>query len=228
MAPEPHPGDAGDQAPPDLRIVPPSDPASDQGRDQPAADQHQPDQHTVGPAALKGLAHPLRLQLLAALNDRGSATASQLAAALGESSGATSYHLRQLHRHGFVEEDPDAGSGRERYWIPRRGGWDLPVLDLAQDAANAAAIDLVMHEQLVADQRRQLAALASAPGWPAEWRNAISRHEAVLSLDAGQTRRMIDELDAVIRRYLALPPGPGARRVAVLLNTLPTDHEVDR
>lgn len=187
-----------------------------------------PAHHTVGPAALKGLAHPLRVQLLVALNDRGSATASQLAAELGESSGATSYHLRQLHRHGFVEEDPDAGSGRERVWIPRRGGWDLPVLDLAQDAANAAAIDLVMREQLLADQRRQLTAMAQAPGWPAEWRNAISRHEAVLSLNAAQARELIDEFDAVIRRYQQRSAGPSARRVAVLLTTIPTEHEVDR
>jgi len=184
-------------------------------------------QHTVGPAALKGLAHPLRVQLLTALNDRGSATASQLTAELGASSGATSYHLRQLHRHGFIEEDPDAGSGRERYWIPRRGGWDLPVLDLAEDSTNAAAIDLVLREQLLADQRRQLAAVAKAPSWPAEWRTAISRHEAVVSLNATQTRAMIDELDAVIRRYQRLAAGPRARRVALLLNTIPTEHEVD-
>src|SRR6478609_4808175 len=76
--------------------------------------------HVVGPPALKGLAHPLRLKLLAELNARGSATASQLGTALGESSGSTSYHLRQLHRHGFVEEDVEQGTGRERVWIPRR------------------------------------------------------------------------------------------------------------
>jgi DNA-binding transcriptional ArsR family regulator len=191
---------------------------------EPATQAH----HVVGPAALKGLAHPLRMQLLTALNDRGSATASQLAEALGESSGSTSYHLRQLHRHGFIEEDPQAGSGRERYWMPRRGGWNLPVLDLVQDATNAAAIDLVLREQLRADQDRQLTAVAQAPGWPAEWRDAVSRHEAVLSLNAAQTRQLIDELDAVIRRYQAMTAGPAARRVAVILNTLPTEHQVVR
>jgi DNA-binding transcriptional ArsR family regulator len=184
--------------------------------------------HMVGPAALKGLAHPLRVQLLTALNDRGSATASQLAAALGESSGSTSYHLRQLHRHGFVEEDPDAGTGRERYWIPRRGGWDLPVFDLLEDTANVAAIDLVLREQLLADQRRQLTAIAQAPHWPAKWRDAMTRHDAVISLNADQTLQLIEELEAVIRRYQKLPAGPGARRVALLLSTLPTEHEVEK
>lgn len=56
------------------------------------------------------------MQLLDALRQRGPATASQLAQRLGESSGATSYHLRQLAAHGFVEDAPEQGKGWERWW----------------------------------------------------------------------------------------------------------------
>ena len=80
----------------------------------------------VDASALKGLAHPLRMAILESLETRGRATASMLAADLGESSGATSYHLRQLFRHGFVEEVPDHGNARERWWRPVTGGWSLP------------------------------------------------------------------------------------------------------
>jgi DNA-binding transcriptional ArsR family regulator len=66
-------------------------------------------------AQLRALAHPLRVQLLQALYAEGQATASQLARLLGESSGATSYHLRALHRAGMVEE-AEPRSGRERWW----------------------------------------------------------------------------------------------------------------
>jgi DNA-binding transcriptional ArsR family regulator len=66
-------------------------------------------------AQLRGLAHPLRLQLLEVLYAEGPATASQLARRLGESSGATSYHLRALHRVGMVEE-AEQRNGRERWW----------------------------------------------------------------------------------------------------------------
>jgi DNA-binding transcriptional ArsR family regulator len=66
-------------------------------------------------AQLRALAHPLRLQLLQVLHAEGPATASQLARRLGESSGATSYHLRALHRAGMVEED-ERRNGRERWW----------------------------------------------------------------------------------------------------------------
>ena len=64
---------------------------------------------------MRGLAHPLRLQLLQVLRAEGPATASQLARRLGESSGATSYHLRALHRAGLVEEI-ERRNGRERWW----------------------------------------------------------------------------------------------------------------
>jgi len=71
-------------------------------------------------AQLRALAHPLRLQLLQVLHE-GPATASQLARRLGESSGATSYHLRALHRAGMVEE-AEQRNARERWWqrMPER------------------------------------------------------------------------------------------------------------
>lgn len=75
----------------------------------------------MGAAQLRALAHPLRLQLLEVLHVEGPATASQLARRLGESSGATSYHLRALHRAGMVAEG-EKRNGRERWWqrVPER------------------------------------------------------------------------------------------------------------
>jgi DNA-binding transcriptional ArsR family regulator len=61
------------------------------------------------------MAHPLRLQLIALLGE-GPSTASRLARRLGESSGATSYHLRVLARVGAIVEDPELGTRRERWW----------------------------------------------------------------------------------------------------------------
>jgi DNA-binding transcriptional ArsR family regulator len=184
--------------------------------------------HVVGPDALKGLAHPLRLRLLGELNARGSATASQLGAALGESSGSTSYHLRQLDRHGFVEEDPDQGTGRERVWIPRRGGWSLPVLELTEDPGNAAAVDLVLQTQLQADAQRLHDVVALARNWPQEWQDATVRRNTHVTLSADQLVAMRTEIDEVIDRYRDADPGTRARRVSVVYNLTPTEHEVDR
>ena len=66
-------------------------------------------------AQLRGLAHPLRLELLHILRAEGPATATQLARRLGESSGSTSYHLRALERAGMIEE-AEQRNGRERWW----------------------------------------------------------------------------------------------------------------
>ncbi|MEV0772615.1 ArsR/SmtB family transcription factor [Nocardia salmonicida] len=68
------------------------------------------------PAALRALAHPLRQRILRALAENGPATATALGAQLGENTGATSYHLRQLAEHGFIEEAPELAKGKERWW----------------------------------------------------------------------------------------------------------------
>jgi DNA-binding transcriptional ArsR family regulator len=184
----------------------------------------QASQQIVGPAALKGLAHPLRLRLLAELNARGSATASQLGDALGESSGSTSYHLRQLHKHGFVEEDADRGTARERVWIPRKGGWTVPAFDLADDPATAPAVDVVLQAQLAMDQKRLLDVMAHAPEWPEEWREATVRRDSHVTLDAAQLTAMHEELNEVFERYKAMEPGEDARRISAVYMLLPTEH----
>ncbi|WP_328972369.1 ArsR/SmtB family transcription factor [Streptomyces sp. NBC_00239] len=66
-------------------------------------------------AALKALAHPLRIRLLGILRQDGPATASELAVATGESSASTSYHLRVLAKHAFIAE-AEHRDGRERRW----------------------------------------------------------------------------------------------------------------
>src|SRR3954454_11215348 len=69
--------------------------------------------------ALRALAHPLRNRLLGRLRLNGPATASQLGRTVGESSGSTSYRLRQLAGYGFVEEVEGQGTARERWWRAR-------------------------------------------------------------------------------------------------------------
>jgi helix-turn-helix protein len=61
------------------------------------------------------LEHPLRVALLGLLAQRATLTSTEAARELGESSGACSFHLRQLARYGHVEEVPGA-RGRARPW----------------------------------------------------------------------------------------------------------------
>jgi DNA-binding transcriptional ArsR family regulator len=64
----------------------------------------------------KALAHPLRQEMLRQLAEDGPATSTTIAAALGENTGTTSYHLRVLADAGVIEEVPERANGRERWW----------------------------------------------------------------------------------------------------------------
>ncbi len=63
--------------------------------------------------------HEVRTALLSLLAEVGTATATEAAARLGYSSGLCSFHLRQLARHGHIEEAPHRG-GRARPWRLRQ------------------------------------------------------------------------------------------------------------
>ncbi len=64
----------------------------------------------------KAMSHPLRREMLRHLAEHGTASSTTLAAALGESTGTTSYHLRVLADAGVIEEVPGQTNGRERWW----------------------------------------------------------------------------------------------------------------
>ncbi|MFE4373420.1 winged helix-turn-helix domain-containing protein [Streptomyces sp. NPDC056835] len=59
--------------------------------------------------------HDVRRALMDLLAEVGTVTATEAASRLGYSSGLCSFHLRQLARHGFIEEAPRSG-GRARPW----------------------------------------------------------------------------------------------------------------
>lgn len=164
-------------------------------------DQEPPRRASIDLTALKALAHPLRVQLVEELSAYGPATASALADRLGESSGATSYHLRQLEKHGFVREDPSRGTGRERWWerVPQ------PInLDLERDAdqVERAASELVVGEWQRSRERRLREFLAhGVDDLSPEWITASTVSTANLPLTREQSAALVAELSAVFDRY---------------------------
>ena len=101
---------------------------------------------TIDLESLKALAHPLRVKIFDVLSTYGSFTASGLAERLGESSGATSYHLRQLEKHGFVREVEGKGVGRERWWERTPGGITLGAAEAKRTSAGREASQLIVRE----------------------------------------------------------------------------------
>ncbi len=154
----------------------------------------------LDPTSLKALAHPLRLALLERLEVRGRATATLLAEDLAESSGATSYHLRQLARHGFIEEAA-GGNGRERWWRPASGGWGFNDHEMVRQPGLRAAADMVVRGTLDAAHRRMIDALQTWPDQPAEWRDAMVQTVSRFQLTADEAVALKDELTEVLGRY---------------------------
>lgn len=193
------------------------------------AEPEDPQQRRLGPEALKALTHPLRTRMWEYLVDHGSATATQLAQALGESTGQTSYHLRQLERFGFIEDDPARPAGRERWW--RSVGFQVTPDDLLDDDMRQETMTLL---------RAHLAArTAFVLGWidrhrdePREWLDASTSIETTQPFTAAELDALTTELDEVLRRHgraakarLAEGDPTPRRRVRVYVDALPVPLE---
>ncbi|MBT2542496.1 helix-turn-helix transcriptional regulator [Streptomyces sp. ISL-44] len=182
----------------------------------------QPNVRTLDAHALRGLAHPLRMRLLAALRQDGPATASQLAERLGESSGATSYHLRQLAAHGFVEDAPEHGKGRERWWKASHDGTAFDEgLIFDGDTATRGAADVFLAEIARIHTQELDTWLGTAHEWPTEWRGASDLSDFTLKLTAGQSHELIHKIHDLINSYRELPPSDDTETVRFHTHVIP-------
>ena len=173
--------------------------------------------------SVRGLAHPLRLKMLGILRTDGPATSTTLAARLGLNTGATSYHLRQLASYGFIVEDDERGTGRERWWRAAHATTYFDRTALSGDEAGEAFLRSI--GQIYAE-RIQRAADEYAT-LPEAWREASNLSDWVLRLTPDETRRLTGELFDVLTRYRrhdpesSEPAPPGAVPVMVQIQAFP-------
>jgi DNA-binding transcriptional ArsR family regulator len=192
----------------------------------------------LDPQSVRALAHPLRVRLLGSLRFDGPGTASILGERLGESSGATSYHLRVLADHGFIEEDRSRGRGRERWWRSAHDATSWRPEQFRGDPDAEAA------EQWLSGfvARRGMEWLdhwlERRPAADPAWVNVSVESDYGLQMTPGELRALVDELHTVIQRHdraaqdsRAAAPGatgdadgePEARAVRVLLYAFPAE-----
>jgi DNA-binding transcriptional ArsR family regulator len=163
----------------------------------------------VDVAAVRALAHPLRLELLDLLRFEGPSTATLLARRVGESSGATSYHLRQLARYGYIEEAHR--SGRERWWRHKErqvtipGGGDQSSHLLLAEVLSREAHAL---ERFLTDRSR-------LPEW-SDTGFFLSRAFRLTVSELDEVQRGIEALLSALRRADAADAPAGALPVRIL------------
>ncbi len=182
------------------------------------------------PKALRGMVHPIRLQLLELLQIDGPATATGLAARVGQSSGVTSYHLRVLAEHGLILEDTERGTGRDRWWraahrslsFTFRAPDDHGDADTIEDAENYLRYNADdAHRRTIAfvdSITAHLGELHELPWNIDAWPLRLSREQA------RALARQIRDLVSAYRREPGDPdPQPGTERAVFQFQLLPDE-----
>jgi len=180
---------------------------------------------TPDPSALKALAHPMRLRMLGLLRIEGPATASGLAQRLGLNSGATSYHLRQLALHGFIEEDVGRGSQRDRWWRARHETTHYLAKDAEGDALD---VGLAFERAALNWQFQQMqSSLEVYPELAPAWRKASTASDYTMVLSAEAATTLVERIQALLQEASAAAPplgGPmpeSSRAFTVILHAAP-------
>ncbi len=176
-------------------------------------------------AELRVLAHPLRLRIWQVLHELGSATATEVAERVGESPANCSWHLRQLAKHGFVEETGER-KGRQRPWRPVIGSLQWGEADEPSDVAAASdELSLLLLEQEVAGFRAWLAWRRTDPP---EWQDAAGWGQTFLYLTVEELAELDAEFLEILMRYRERTHDPalrpqGSRRIRAFTWLSPTD-----
>lgn len=181
----------------------------------------------LDPTSLRGVAHPLRVRILGLLRQDGPATSTTLAERLGLSTGATSYHLRQLAAYGFVVEETGRGVGRERWWRAAHAGSILEEETVRQAPADAEAYMRAVAAAYADTVDRWL---GEAQVLPEEWRagSTLSNWKLRLTPDeAARLRTQVAELIESYRQHAEPDPPEGAEIVAVQVQLMPFARRAD-
>jgi predicted ArsR family transcriptional regulator len=142
--------------------------------------------------------------MLGLLRTEGPATATTLANRLGLNSGATSYHLRQLEKHGFISEDEERGNARDRWWRAAHESTQTELTPTASPEEHDTydgylqAVAIVSHERLQRslEERRSL---------PEEWQEAGDLSDWNIRLTPARAKEMVAAVHALVETYADRP-----------------------
>lgn len=142
-------------------------------------------------AGLRALSHPVRLRMLTLLRGEGPATATTLAQRLDLNTGATSYHLRQLAQHGFIEEDTERGNARDRWW---RAAHSSTRTDFREKGVVDSDVEAYLTTVALMYAERMRAAVSEMSFLPEEWRTVGTLSDWELSLTPAQAEALVRTL----------------------------------
>lgn len=167
------------------------------------------DVRITDPARIRALAHPLRLELLDLLRDRGELTATECAEAVGESVASCSFHLRMLAKYGYLERAERRG--REKPWrIPEEGGG----IDARPDSSVPGSMHAVQELASLTVTReadRVGRFLAQAVDEPEEWIQATTVTTSSFWATAEELAELSEAVRALTDRFEGRSADPSLR-----------------
>ena len=173
------------------------------------------------PQTLRGMSHPLRLDLIELLGTLGPATAATCARHLGSSQASCSFHLRQLAKYGFVQQAPDSGDRRERPWR---------LTDIEQSwSSDAGAAADELERVFVQREADRIIRWGTRRGRETdEWRQVAYFGGATVPVTPAEVEAIAEGMRAVLAPYVerlsdSSTVPPGARFVRFVLGGTPLD-----
>ena len=172
---------------------------------------------------MRALAHPVRVAIMARLQQGGASTATALAPEVGASPSVTSWHLRHLAKHGLVRDAEHRGSARERWWEAVSRGYRFRSED-AESRQAGRLLEQVIQEvegDLVQAWRRD-----TEPHLEPEWLDVAGRASTRVLVTPAELRELEEAIESLIAPYVVRKDSPedapeGARGVRLLRHTLP-------
>lgn len=179
------------------------------------------------PRALRAVAHPTRLKLIALLRRLGPLTATQAGERIGESPAGCSFHLRSLAKWGLVEE-AGGGRGRERPWQATAPGHEWAAhgpseeVDEAGDLLTRVVVERWFEEALNwVDRRREEGR---------EWSEAAVVGDRMIAVTPAELEDLERRIGALLEPYMKRVGEPdsqpdGARTVVYVQLGFPIPDE---
>jgi DNA-binding transcriptional ArsR family regulator len=157
-------------------------------------------QVTPDPSQLKALAHPVRLKMLEMLRLDGPATSTTVAARLGMNTGTVSYHLRQLARHGFIEDHTGVGTRRDRWWRASHESTSISSAGGATASEDDVRTQQAYNHAVVLTQVARLQeSLLERSELPRRWAAVTDDSDWTLWLTPRQVRELLAKVHDVLR-----------------------------
>nr|WP_201761394.1 helix-turn-helix domain-containing protein [Nonomuraea sp. K271] len=175
------------------------------------------------PRVLKAVSHPLRARLLGLLRADGPSTASELGRKLGESSGSTSYHLRELAKYGFIEEDPEQRDGRERRWRSRHRytSWNSREMSGTPEGREAVRVMRLWQAEVLGRFVQEF----DESEWPPEWVETAGLSDHIAELPPAGLAEFMARTEELLRELTVRHAGAtDAEQVRIWVGGFPRER----